>query len=177
MGEEYRIEYVDNPEESAWGTIGRGVGSYNKQQAGGNDFQRLCYVLRCSEAIQIGSLSRLLRLSGRKKWLYDISTRFFRITPGSADQEIVGGLLGETYWEWFYVDLIWVKVELRGQGYGKQLMEISEAEARRRGAKNAYLDTFSFQAPGFYEGLGYEIFGELDDYPPGHRRYFMKKKL
>ena len=141
MDEEYQIDYIENPEESAWGIIGRGVGSYNKQQAGDNDFQRLCYVLH------------------------------------ETDQDIVGGVLGATYWEWFYVDLIWVKDDLRGQGYGKQLMEIAEAEARRRGAKYAYLDTFSFQAPGFYEGIGYEIFGELGDYPPGHRRYFMKKKL
>lgn len=141
MDEEYRIDYIDNPEESAWGIIGRGVGSYNKQQAGDNAFRRLCYALR------------------------------------GADQEIVGGVLGETYWEWFYVDLIWVKDDLRGQGYGIQLMEVAEAEARRRGAKNAYLDTFSFQAPGFYEGLGYEVFGVLDDYPPGHQRYFMRKKL
>ena len=86
-------------------------------------------------------------------------------------------MLGETYWEWFYIDLIWVKDELRDEGYGKQLMELAEAEARRRGPKNAYLDTFSFQASGFYEGLGYEIFGELDNYPTGHRRYFMKTKL
>jgi hypothetical protein len=42
---------------------------------------------------------------------------------------------------------------------------------------HAYLDTFSFQAPDFYKKLGYEVFGELQDFPHGHQRYFMKKRL
>ena len=56
-------------------------------------------------------------------------------------------------------------------------MEVAEAEARQRGAQNAYLDTFSFQAPDFYKKLGYQVFGELPDFPTGHQRYFLKKEL
>ncbi|MGD9094018.1 MAG: GNAT family N-acetyltransferase [Anaerolineales bacterium] len=141
MNEEYQIIYDDKPEQASWGIIGRGVGSYNKQQAGDNKFQRLCFVLK------------------------------------GPDQEIVGGVLGETYWEWFYLDLLWVKDELRGRGYGHRLLTIAENEARQRGAKNAYLDTFSFQAPDFYQQHGYQVFGELPDFPPGYHRYFMKKQL
>ena len=141
MTEEYHIVYVEKPEESAWGIIGRGVSHYNKQQAGDNNFQRLCFVLQ---------------------------------TP---DQEIVGGVLGETYWDWFYLDLLWVKEELRGRGHGHRLLTVAEDEARQRGAKNAYLDTFSFQAPDFYRQHGYQVFGELPDYPPGHQRYFLTKQL
>ena len=95
----------------------------------------------------------------------------------APDQEVVGGVLGETYWDWLYIDLLWVKDELRGRGYGRRLLTLAENEARQRGAKNAYLDTFSFQAPEFYEQLGYEVFGELQDYPAGHQRYFFTKKL
>lgn len=94
-----------------------------------------------------------------------------------ADDAIVGGVIGATYWDWLYVDLIWVKEELRHQGHGRDLLTHAEEEARHRGAANAYLDTFSFQAPAFYERLGYEVFGTLDDFPPGHRRYFMQKAL
>ena len=141
MDEEYRIDYVEKPEESAWGIIGRGVATYNKQQAGDNKFQRLCFVLH---------------------------------TP---DQEVVGGVLGEVYWGWFYIDLLWVKEELRGLGYGHRLLVHAEEEARQRGAKNAYLDTFSFQAPDFYKGHGYRVFGELADFPPGQQRYFLTKRL
>jgi hypothetical protein len=56
-------------------------------------------------------------------------------------------------------------------------METTEIEARRRGCRNAYLDTFSYQAPQFYERLGYVAFGTLQDYPPGHQRVFMNKQL
>ena len=141
MDEEYDIVYVEKPEESAWGIIGRGLGQFNEQQAGGQKYQRLCFVLQ---------------------------------TP---DQEIVAGVLGETYWDWFHLDLLWVAEELRGQGYGHRLLMRAEEEARRRGVKNVFLDTFSFQAPDFYKKYGYHIFGELPNYPPGHQRYFLTKQL
>ncbi len=92
-------------------------------------------------------------------------------------QEIVGGLLGEIYWGWFYIDLLWVEEELRGYGHGHRLLICAEEEARQRGAKNAYLDTFTFQVPDFYLQHGYQIFGELQDFPPGHQRYFLQKQL
>jgi N-acetylglutamate synthase-like GNAT family acetyltransferase len=72
---------------------------------------------------------------------------------------------------------LWVKDELRGRGYGHRLLTLAEHKARQRGAKNAYLDTFSFQAPNFYKQHGYQVFGELQDYPPGHQRYFLTKQL
>lgn len=64
---------------------------------------------------------------------------------------------------------------LRGSGLGASLMRRAEEEAVRRGCRGAWLDTFSFQARGFYERLGYTVFGTIQDYPPGHRRHFMQK--
>jgi len=95
----------------------------------------------------------------------------------SPDDEIVGGVIGATYWDWLYVDLMWIKEELRGQGYGHRLLTMAEDEARQRGAKNAYLDTFSFQAPDFYKKHGYQVFGVLEDFPVGNTRFFLKKEL
>ncbi len=95
----------------------------------------------------------------------------------APDQEIVGGVIGETHWNWLYINLLWVKDELRGRGYGQRLLTMAEAEARQRGAANVYLDTFSFQAPDFYQQHGYRVFGELRDFPPGHQRYFLTKQL
>ena len=95
----------------------------------------------------------------------------------APDQKIVGGLIGSTYWNWLYIDLLFVKEELRGFGYGHRLLKSAEDDARKRGAKNVYLDTFSFQAPDFYKQHGYQIFGELKDFPAGHQRYFFTKKL
>jgi hypothetical protein len=56
-------------------------------------------------------------------------------------------------------------------------MAAMEDAARRRGCRAAWLDTFSFQAPGFYRGLGYRVFGKLAGYPPGHTRHFLWKPL
>jgi GNAT superfamily N-acetyltransferase len=95
----------------------------------------------------------------------------------APDQKIVGGLIGATYCGWLHIDLLFVNEELRGRGYGQRLLEIAEDEARKRGVKNVYLDTFSFQAPDFYNKHGYHVFGELKDFPPGHQRYFFTKQL
>ena len=93
------------------------------------------------------------------------------------NQEIAGGLIGETHWGWFYINLMFVKDELRGRGYGHRLLTLAEDEARKLGAKNVYLDTFSFQAPDFYKKHGYQIFGELKEFSVGHHRYYLTKQL
>lgn len=93
------------------------------------------------------------------------------------DGEVLGGVIGMTYWNWLYISLMWLPDNLRGKGYGHKLLEMAEEEGRKRGAQYAYLDTFSFQAPGFYQKFGYQEFGKLEDFPPGHTRYFMKKEL
>jgi GNAT superfamily N-acetyltransferase len=93
------------------------------------------------------------------------------------DGNIAGGLIGETYWDWLYINLLFVKEELRGSGYGHRLMQLAEEEARKRGMKHAYLDTFSFQAPEFYRAQGYRPFGQLEEFPPGYQRIFFTKDL
>ena len=89
---------------------------------------------------------------------------------------IVGGLLGYTHWRWLFVENLWVAESLRGSGVGRDLMQTAEDEAQRRGCRHAYLDTFDFQALGFYQKIGYELFGQLEDYPPGHTKYFLQKR-
>jgi GNAT superfamily N-acetyltransferase len=71
---------------------------------------------------------------------------------------IVGGLIGQTYVGWMSVNALWVAEEFRGKRYGSKIMQAAEKEARRRGVTNVYLDSFSFQAPGFYKKLGYREF-------------------
>jgi len=95
----------------------------------------------------------------------------------SPDGAVAAGVLGERYWDWFHLDLLWVREDLRGRGLGSRLLGRAEEEARERGATHAYLDTFSFQGPEFYRRHGYEVFGQLPDFPAGHQRYFLKKQL
>ena len=91
--------------------------------------------------------------------------------------KVVGGLVGATVWGWLHVRECWVADQYRGRGWGTRLLEAAERRALDRHCHHAYLDTFDFQALGFYEHLGYEIFGTLDDFPRGHTRYFVKKPL
>ena len=94
-----------------------------------------------------------------------------------ASDEILGGLYGSTWMSYLHVNLLFVPESMRGAGVGRKLMMEAEAEAVRRGCSAASLDTFSFQARGFYEKLGYSVFGTLEDYPPGHRRFYLTKRL
>ena len=99
------------------------------------------------------------------------------LTVRDEDGHVVGGLWGRTALGWLFVELLFVPETLRGRGVGAELMSRAESEAIVRGCHHAWLDTFEFQARGFYERLGYRCFGELNDYPTGFARYFMNKAL
>ena len=92
-------------------------------------------------------------------------------------KEIVGGLAGATWMGWLFIDLLWIADKYRGKGHGRMLMKRAEAEALKRGVQNVFLNTFSFQAPGFYKKLGYKEFGKLKNFPAGHTRYWLAKAL
>ena len=93
-------------------------------------------------------------------------------------RRIVGGLAGDCAWNFVYVHLIWVDEAARGKDHGSRLMREVERVARKRGAALVWLNTFSFQAPKFYEKLGYRRFAALKGTPaPGTTRFFYIKRL
>ena len=92
-------------------------------------------------------------------------------------KEIVGGLAGYTWMGWFFIELLWIADKYRGKGHGTSLMKKAEDEARKRGACNAYVSLFTFQALGFYKRLGYRQFGRLKDYPAGYDCVWLTKAL
>ncbi len=91
--------------------------------------------------------------------------------------EVVGGLLAAVWGGVLYIRILWVAQALRGRGHGRRLLEAAERRAFERGCHRVYLDTFSFQAPGFYEKQGYEIYARADDWPVGHSHLFPRKTL
>jgi GNAT superfamily N-acetyltransferase len=93
------------------------------------------------------------------------------------DDEVLGGLLGQIWGEWLHINFVWVAEPARGGGHARAMLAEAEAYARKRGCRGAYLETFSFQARPLYEKLGYVLFGEIKDFPPGHSHYFLKKDL
>ena len=94
-----------------------------------------------------------------------------------AQGQPLGGLTGSTSFGWLFIKIFVISESLRGQGVGTAVMQAAEREAVARGCHSAWLDTFEFQARRFYEKLGYSCFGQLPDYPVGHRRFFMRKSL
>jgi ribosomal protein S18 acetylase RimI-like enzyme len=90
---------------------------------------------------------------------------------------LIGGLIGFLHWEWLRIEILAVAPEYRGSGWGRRLMAEAERRAIAGGCRQAWVDTFDFQAPDFYEHLGYIRFGELEDYPTGQRRLFYRKVL
>ena len=95
----------------------------------------------------------------------------------NEEASIIGGLWGGSSYDWLFVQLLVVPQALRGQGVGRKLMLLAEAEALSRGCAAVWLDSFEFQARSFYERLGYTCFGQLENYPKGFARFFMQKQL
>ena len=91
--------------------------------------------------------------------------------------EIIGGLYGRSIWGTLEVKTIVVKLEDRNAGIGRILMQEAELKAKRRNCRFISLDTFSFQAPGFYEGLGFEKIGTESDFPRGSAKYHYRKQV
>lgn len=89
----------------------------------------------------------------------------------------VGGLWSINVLGWLYIDMLFVPDSLRGQNLGTALMEAAERFSREAKLTGIWLDTFSFQARPFYEKLGFEVFGTLEDFPVGGSRYFLRKYL
>jgi len=89
----------------------------------------------------------------------------------------VGGLTGRAIYDWLFIELLHIPESFRGQGVGTKLMTEAEDFARQRGLAGIWLDTYDFQARGFYEKLGFTVFGTLDGHPRGGARYFLQKRF
>ena len=100
----------------------------------------------------------------------------FAISLREGDK-IVGGIVGEVWTTVLFIQLFWMEQKHRGKDYGTRLIKAIEDEARKFGATRSYLDTMSFQAPGFYRACGYEEFGSIDGYPKGVTRHWFTKAL
>lgn len=92
-------------------------------------------------------------------------------------KEIIGGLIARTWWGGLDIQYLWVAQAHRKMGIGKKLMQSVQQEAVTRSCHMAYVDTFSFQALGFYQRLGFSKYGELAGFAHRHTRYYLSKSL
>ena len=89
--------------------------------------------------------------------------------------ELLAGLVAETFGNWLEIEYLFVKEDLRGQGIGSQLLQQAESEAKKRNCRFAFVNTYQFQAPAFYQKHGYKEVFTLKDYPyTGQRHYYQK---
>ena len=112
-----------------------------------------------------------MRVTGDRDW------KPVRIFLRDAHGNIRGGVAADMWGGWLDIEFLWVDEDLRGQGYATQLMQQAENEARVSGCRNAQVGTHSFQARPFYEKLGYHVIAELENYPPGHSDFLLRKAL
>jgi GNAT superfamily N-acetyltransferase len=95
-----------------------------------------------------------------------------------GEGRLLGGLLAETQFAWMKLSIISVVPAARGCGVGSRLLAAAEAEAVSRGCRYAYADTMDYQAPMFYQKLGYKLVGRLEDWDShGHDKLVFTKDL
>ena len=91
--------------------------------------------------------------------------------------QLMAGLVAETFGNWLEIEYLFVKEELRGQGIGSQLLQQAESEAKKRNCRFAFVNTYQFQAPAFYQKHGYKEVFTLKDYPCTGQRHYYQKEL
>jgi ribosomal protein S18 acetylase RimI-like enzyme len=128
-----------------------------------------------SAAVSLALWSGLVRFNREQAGRFDY--RRTVISARDGKRRLLGGLILQSYWRESYIELLWLSPRARGAGLGTRLIEEAERRARLRGSRHIYLSTYSFQAPGFYEGQGYRRFGTLPGSPRGARRYYYMKRL
>lgn len=93
------------------------------------------------------------------------------------DDLLIGGAIGFVEYNWYYLDLLYINKEYRNQDVGTNLIKKVEEYAKNKGLVGVRMETWDFQAKGFYEKLGYIKYAELKNHPPGATEYFLKKEL
>ncbi len=108
--------------------------------------------------------------------VFEKDTRF-AVFVRDDNGKVVGGIRACAFWNYCIIELLWLSEKTRGLGVGTKLMEAAEKFALEKGFGYMRTETLSFQACPFYEKLGYNVYGQLPDYPKGHTTYCLVKKL
>ncbi|SEJ74715.1 MULTISPECIES: GNAT family N-acetyltransferase [unclassified Variovorax] len=103
--------------------------------------------------------------------------QYIRLNAKDESGRLLGGLRGFVFLYWLNIEVLFVEEDMRGTGLGSRLLAGAERQAIALGAQNARLDTFEWQARGFYLKHGYEEYARIDDCAPGYYLAHMKKSL
>ena len=125
------------------------------------------------KAQEIGNLIRSYNRSNRETAESEPLNLYVEDDKG----ELMAGLVAETFGNWLEIEYLFVKEELRGQGIGSQLLQQAESEAKKRNCRFAFVNTYQFQAPAFYQKYGYKEVFTMKDYPYTGQRHYYQKEL
>jgi ribosomal protein S18 acetylase RimI-like enzyme len=101
----------------------------------------------------------------------------FALFARAPDGSPIAGAFGWTWGGTCHIRLLFVSEDMRGQGQGTMLMRAAEEEAKSRGCQQIVVETHDFQAPAFYQKLGFKIVGRVNDYPRGSQFLMLVKHL
>lgn len=101
----------------------------------------------------------------------------FRIFIKDAQGAVFGGASGTIFYGSLYVDMLWLKEELRHQGLGRKLMMEAEKIGRERQCTFVTLNTMDWEALSFYQKLGYAIEFVRKGYSNDSQMYMLRKEL
>jgi GNAT superfamily N-acetyltransferase len=107
----------------------------------------------------------------------DLQNRLPLAVFAKDGSKLVGGASGVTQGQWLFLNHLWVDDAHRRFGLGTRLVREIENAAKARGCIGSHLDTFSFQALGFYQRVGYKLYGTIPNYPPGHSRHYLFRQF
>lgn len=135
------------------------------------------FVPPTDEQLRSGELGRKLRHFNYRTVGEYPEQQYIRIDARDPNGRLLGGIRGSVFLYWLNLDVLFVEEDMRGARLGSRLLAEAERQAIALGAKNAKLDTFEWQARGFYLKHGYEEYVRIDDYVPGRYLALMKKSL
>lgn len=93
------------------------------------------------------------------------------------DGKIIGGINCKAIYMSLIIDHLWIAEERRGEGHGTRLVLEAENRAHEEGCISSQTSTYSFQAPEFYQKMGYSIIGVFEGYPNGIKKFYLGKDL
>ncbi|MBX3586731.1 MAG: GNAT family N-acetyltransferase [Ramlibacter sp.] len=129
------------------------------------------------EEVHSGVLGRNLREFNYRFAGEYPQVQMVRFNARDAQGELLGGIRGFVSMFWLRVELLWVAEAARGQGVGSALLTRAEQQGRDMGAVGVVLETFDWQAPGFYRKLGYAKSGRIERWVGEHTLWTMTKRF
>lgn len=129
--------------------------------------------IESQKAQEIGNLIRSYNRSKREAAESESLNLYVEDDSG----QLMAGLVAEIFGNWLEIEYLFVKEDLRGQGIGSQLLQQAESEAKKRNSRFAFVNTYQFQAPAFYQKYGYKKVFTMKDYPYTGQRHYYQKEL